>query len=560
MSIVDQIVTPDNLRWAWEKSRDIYRTDDAWCDELEVARFEANLDRELESIARSMTALTYRISPLKPLPQPKKQTDPNEKPVRQTFWIPVRDQVAWIAVVNVIGPGLDLQMPSWSYAYRLYRPVWYDDEEARRQFRRGPFRHTSGRLYRPFRQSWPLYRRHISLTVRKAAHIPGPPPEEAEANALSVEEQLSGNERLPYLVDGWWTKPQTVLYRAHIDLRRFYPNISLQVVHDNLCNLAVHVNADFLNLLGQMLQFPLDLSGLPENELAELGLPCEQHRTRPQMATGLPTGLFVAGFLSNVAMLEVDRAVTRKAKSEQVAHFRYVDDHTILATSVNSLLDWIAWYRSLLQAKGVGVDFHPKKIEPKELQQLIAQSFDKPDFKHSLKTAMSSEAERTRLQNDTSVDPEYPTPLLTATLAKISGVARTPFALLDQRGQGNLVEELEFLLAAQLPDDEIRDDTRVSFAMSRLSALAPRQVAWIDQRAREHQARRIAAMFFRSLRAYPEKLRLWLRILDFCRDSGMTDLSPLWKELRNLKRKHEPSAAYLRAYLKRYLASRVIQW
>ena len=100
MGLIEKIVAPENLHWAWEKAVNIYGLNDAWFDEFEVARFEANLDRELRSIAHGFENSDYSITPLRPLPQPKKRTVPDEKPVRQTFWIAVRDQVAWIAFID----------------------------------------------------------------------------------------------------------------------------------------------------------------------------------------------------------------------------------------------------------------------------------------------------------------------------------------------------------------------------------------------------------------------------------------------------------------------------
>jgi hypothetical protein len=122
--------------------------------------------------------------------------------LRQAFWVSVADQVAWIAVVNVIGPQLEADMPVWSYGNRLYRPAWFEESATHPVLKIGPFRHSPGLLYRKFQHSWPLYRRHIFLTLRQMSlpkYWKDMPLAEAEARVLAAEEQLDDPNRLPYL-------------------------------------------------------------------------------------------------------------------------------------------------------------------------------------------------------------------------------------------------------------------------------------------------------------------------------------------------------------------------
>ncbi len=48
MDWAKKLTLPENLHWAWNKAKSIYRAGDSWFDEMEVARFEANLDAELD--------------------------------------------------------------------------------------------------------------------------------------------------------------------------------------------------------------------------------------------------------------------------------------------------------------------------------------------------------------------------------------------------------------------------------------------------------------------------------------------------------------------------------
>ena len=129
---IERLTLPENLYWAWHKLKNHYRVGDVWFDEAEVARFESCLHSELSAITNQFKDLSYEMGVLTPLPHPKKKDALSGKAqTRQAFWVNVRDQVAWLAFVNIVGPGLDCRMPSWSYGSRLYRTVWIDEEEER---------------------------------------------------------------------------------------------------------------------------------------------------------------------------------------------------------------------------------------------------------------------------------------------------------------------------------------------------------------------------------------------------------------------------------------------
>ena len=140
MAALNNLLLHENLHMAWAKVRRYYATTDAWYDELAVAQFEANLESEFMSIRDQFSRGPYSLAPLVPLPQPKKADSEGNPKVRQAFWVQVRDQVAWAAFVNVIGPMLEEKMPTWSYGNRLYRPVWYDTPDSHPVLRFGPFR------------------------------------------------------------------------------------------------------------------------------------------------------------------------------------------------------------------------------------------------------------------------------------------------------------------------------------------------------------------------------------------------------------------------------------
>lgn len=552
MDLIDRLLLPDNLYWAWNRAKQSYRSGDSWFDDYAITKFEARLDEELRDIRRDFKRLKYRCGELRPLPQPKKANNHDEKPIRQSFCIPVRDQVAWIALVNVIGPIFDQQMPLWSYGNRLHRSVWYEDVADHPQLVRGPYRSTVSSLYRPFRQSWPLYRRHISVTVRKIAKLAEPPEDDIEAGILKMEESIPETDpnRLPYLIESYWQTGTKRVYRAQVDLKKFYPNINQAHLIQNLKRFGTEVPDELIRLAEDMLHFRVNVDGVPVDALEAMQLPITSNGSATLQ--GLPTGLFVSGFLANVAILDLDREVMDLVKGHQVAHFRYVDDHSFLAPSADHIESWLTKYHQLLAQSGLSVSIHPDKCEPAPVKKLIL-SLDEPD----------SQPRPTPQEWDelATVDPRYPAPLMTATLAKISMVARAPFALFDQRAQDALLDELRFLMAARLPDDEVRDDTRMAFAASRLASLGPKRISAVSGQGRStddevlSKNRRLLQQLVLAIRGYPEKLRLWTRTLDFWFASGLTELDWLDKELKNRLIVEPHSSVFLTAYLKRHFVS-----
>ena len=182
--IREQLTSRENLVWAWQKAKRLYDSADGPVDWGAITAFELDLERQLDAIAKDFTNLKYRLTPLILLPQPKKPDDDGNPRLRQSFHVAVRDQVAWLALVNVIGPTLDAKIPPWVYGHRLYKAAWFEEEENQEpRLALGPYRHSTGALYRKFKHSWPLFRRHISLTARRMV------------NAIPHEEQLDQPHR-----------------------------------------------------------------------------------------------------------------------------------------------------------------------------------------------------------------------------------------------------------------------------------------------------------------------------------------------------------------------------
>lgn len=576
--IRDQLTSRENLRWAWAKAKRMYEAADGPVDWGAIATFELDLEAQLQGIARALEGGRYKLEPLVLLPQPKKPDDDGTPRLRQSFHVCVRDQVAWIAVANVIGPLLDSQMPAWVYGHRLYKAAWFeelDHGETRLAF--GPYRHSTGALYRKFKHSWPLFRRHVSLSARMMVHGFDKDVEldDAEKAALNYE------DRPGYLTTGWWQPvDQTALHYASIDLERFYPKIRQSAIISSLRTYLPDYAKDpwLQSLVDWMLRFNISASGS-----ALLGDEVVQPLTRPGRFRGIPTGLMVAGFLSNVAMLPLDKMVDDKLNAEKrIAHFRFVDDHAILAYDFDDLRTWIQWYEEKLVELAIGPRISPTKFDP----PIMAQA-----YRHGAKVA-----DRESARTLTAIDGRRPSHLMTKTLALVSELAGADFDILSATSKAERLSELEWLLVADLPDREIRADTRAAFAAGRISALVPvattpslevlagfRKLAGINsdiaqleakrdergvaelkaqrmsvsaslaghRRAEAESYKKRLAHYFKlmwqAFQDHPAKPRLLLRLLDYCRTTGHSGTGAILRWLNSGEDGLPPSLAnYLR--------------
>lgn len=585
---LDEVTDQLNLRWAWEKVRREATPGDIWFDEVELAKFELELGQNLQSIAREFMSGNYRLTKLRPLPFPKHDGEDGKPRVRQVFQVALRDQVAWMAMVNVIGPHVDSQMPSWSYGNRLYRTIWVDeDDRGLKQRKIGRYRHASGRLYLPFGQSWPVFRRHVYLaTCAMTSHHKRPKLDERTAEELEIQKHLPSEHRCPFTVPKYWQgrRPRSneqLLYWCSLDLEKFYPSMKLQVVKDNILEkLPNEWRNEASQLLNSMIRFQLNLSEWTADDLKRMDIEPDA-QTFPH----IPTGLYVAGFLANAGLLKIDGQVTERLATRNLAHFRFVDDHIVLAYSFDALVTWVREYMALLAEADTGAKVNPSKIEPRELGHFIftEKSLGEQEGKES-------DRNREKAEEKCRLDPQFPSPLMTKTLELVSGIARTNFNLLEPAELAALTDQLEHLLLVHLPEEEIPERTRLSFAATRLTHVAECRLANDDSQAvskhakqacmaqlaekdlrnekrqqlekeirdldekltqgdeyRKNEVDRAFQLLRKVLRERPDRVRLWTRAILMCRLTGVKGLADLRDDIKRMGRTNRLAAEYLRA-------------
>lgn len=472
-SFLSQVCDQLNMRWAWEKVKRASVPGDIWIDEADLAHFEVHLGHELRGLGDDLRSGRFRMSPIRPMAFPKNPDGDGNPRVRQYFHFTVRDQVAWVAVVNVLGRYIDEQMPVWSYGNRLFRSAWIEEDIHGNKIRKvGPYRHSSGRIYRPFQQSWPLFRRHIALAVSAAAHGYSKVDslDDDEREELGFQRHMHRANQCPFVLADYWTNLPTGpnksdVYWASVDLEKFYPSIPLTACVDAISQFVpAELRLEVQRLLKTLTQLPLNLDGWTDAELKHIELD-ESRKTFHK----IPTGLMVSGFLANAALLPVDQEVQKTLPRGRVAHFRYVDDHVILAKTFDDLITWIDHYKDVIDKLGSGASINPAKTEPKALGELLGTS-------DTSKRLAGSDLWN-RAQKECRLDPEFPTPLMTKTIALVSAIGKTDFTSLEDNELSILSQQLEHLLLVDLPEAEMPARTRLAFAATRLARVAEARLA-----------------------------------------------------------------------------------
>ncbi len=584
MNAYDRLLLPENLNYAWLKTKRLYRAFDGYIDNCELAEFELNLEQRLLGIHQKFAQGFWRPKKLRPLPRPKEIK--GEKPInRQYYHVAIDDQVAWIAIANALGPELDLKMPPWSYGNRIYRQAWYEnDENQQSTLEIGPYRHASGYLYRKFQHSWPLFRRHVALTARTMARTMNPENlDQSDQMAFIAAEK----EKLPYLKAHFWQSKTgqthgTELFHASIDLKQFFPSLQTEAVLKGLAS-AESFDDRMKNLLSGMLDFRLDKSEMPPHTLEHV-----EPKYRGLRVQGIPTGLFVAGFLANAAMLPIDTIVnSRIINRRSIAHFRFVDDHTLLAYDFEELCNWIDEYCTLLTNFDIGAEVNDEKYDPTSLGKWMKTRakalMNTKGTRKQAKKHSEQKAEEAAI-HDTKFDGRNPTKLLTKTLGQISAIAAANIDILDDEDLEERLKLLEWLLLANIPEREIRPDTRAAFAAGQIANLAPilaqeadglvaaarnleiikaqapnpetatqkkidehrtameeqkKQVETLqaeDKKSEERHLRHCFSLLLQAFREFPGKPRLFFRIHEYCRVTGFMGLCEIgnWiKEIRD---------------------------
>lgn len=526
--LVNDIANINNLMLAWEKLEGEISHQDDWCDVMELYAYKFQLKDKLADLHDCLVKGTYRMRPLRPLPFPKgasKDENGNvtEQKVRQYFHVYIEDQLVWIAYCNVIAQFAERRMPGWSFGNRTDVRVWYRDVDGKRELQAGNYRNTRDRIYKKWAMTWPRYRKLLSLTIKLMSRAKGQTWKDVELSEEEVQ-LLKDNDSFPeqrlyYLEEKYFEELKgTELYWAGIDIEKFYPAIDRGLITKNLADVIYdeRQTKGFWNLTNVLLDFRVDVTGFKKDELEVMKI--NEDGTYPK---GLPTGLLVAGFLSNLALLSIDNQVVQwLARNHKIAHFRYVDDHVVLAQEKHDLVEWVRKYQELLNDNGFTIN--GDKMEPVAFSKILSATNDE-DRK-------AAEAELNGL------DPVYPQPLMTVTLQKVSQMAEMNVEQLTKAEFDMLFSDLQELLVMDISDQEIKKETRISFAVTMLSRILVHGDVDYEELGRLKQELR-KELEIRGL-IEDDKWREWFYI---------NDKYPAMPEIEALEEKDKPDLSIIEA-------------
>ncbi|MBB6111275.1 hypothetical protein SAMN05421821_11185 [Mucilaginibacter lappiensis] len=464
-SFADQFLDEENFFIAFKKISSFLNKANEWYDPVGLIKYEAGLSERIPLLIAEIKAGSYTSRPLQPLPFPKKDKENGEHRIRPYYVVHLDDQLISMAAVNIIGDMLERKMPHWSYGNRLYRPFWYetDSHTGKKTLKRGSCKNTSANLFRSWQQSWPRYKRHISMTITIMSKS-----DEFSVNDLNdpVEVRLFEQAQEDGFTDSryldqksWHGQDLKILYWAGLDFKTFFPSIDPNKIIGNMVKYLVKDNGEarddveiIINVLSKLLNNKLDTTGWEDSDLSAY----YNYDETTSSYYGLPTGLLVAGFLANVALMDIDIELQNLIRERKdTAIFKYVDDQVIISQSKNALLETLDIYHLLLKEKQPTITFQSDKIEPKD------------GLSYSAETGFTIEDEKA-----IELNVEYPEPLMTNTLQKVSAIDRTDMGLLQKDELLSMEADLKHLFLTDLPGTEIRKDTKMSFAAGKICALA----------------------------------------------------------------------------------------
>lgn len=556
---------------AWMRIEDWYRKGNL-APQPELSTWKLHPEWQLRELQKELTGGEWKPSRWPLVPYPKKG-----RMLRHYYMPTVKDQVAFMAHLVLLGPLLDSKFHNFSFGNRWHRPIAWDRRAKHPEWKHRPYQLYNRHSYRPYARSHGLYRRVANWTVSRMVNA------EIRSKDYSGSVQTPDDypeQQLPeWTKKRWWKSSDASKYeRAHwatLDLKLAFPSVQLCLLRNALSNiLKSEFDDEGLNsILGgypYLLQKELEkdetrleigeslmdalcavnadkkAGEIPENAWKP---PHTKHMKLPPDNRGLPTGLAVSGLLLNVVLHPADQQILefleKRRENERSAFLRFADDMIVLSRSdvgLFALVDEI--WRVIAQNTEACVanqdsksnlQLNIGKIEPKGVSKVVSRYLKNHKWKecdeskvlvapdavaspNSLTTWWAEyqqgddKAERKKLKdglNRYTVGADEMGPFVTAVVERLSELGKDT---LDERfGEGakNRLDRLHELARLDIDDQQVRPDTRRSFAANRLVA------AWLpgDDDVVERDIKEIRDSIAYVLQQTPWKASLWRAVV-----------------------------------------------
>ena len=356
---MELLAHPLVLKAAWTRVEHWYRGSDL-VPQPEFATWKLHPESEIRNLSKSIRTGQWKPSRWLQAPYPKKGSC-----LRHYVLPTVKDQVAFMAHMVLLGPSLDERMEDFVFGNRWYRPVRWDSRK--KTWIRCPYPFYSNQVYLPYARSHGLYRRVANWTVRQMTKADLE--RHTYSGVVQLPEDYDDHFLPPWVHSDWWESisAKPVAYWSTLDIRLAYPSVRLKTLKKIIRNILKHPAS---NIDQQLSGYPLPILNQvtdPQVCLAvanhllralhlvdpDPGTVCKipndawkpRHLSLPDDNEGLPTGLAISGLLLNVALHSADSHIYSYLSSQdgkrQGAFLRFADDMTLLSRSTVGLFDLI---------------------------------------------------------------------------------------------------------------------------------------------------------------------------------------------------------------------------
>ena len=547
------------LKGAWIRVDDWYRSGNL-APEPELSRWRLHPEAELRELGSALRAGTWRPSRWPQVPYPKKGAC-----LRHYVLPTVRDQVAFMAYLVLLGPLIDDRVPNFVFGNRWNRSIAWDRRLSKPQWVLRPYQLLTKTAYLPYARSHSLFRRVAHWTV---ACMTGAQIEHEDYGGYVQHPDDFVSESLPSWTRKEWWPPRgsddARVYWASLDIQLAYPSIRLSRLRDALVNMldAPPQVADVSKLYGgyphailEALADPKEIqrvasglmNALERVEIDPDPIPIDAWRPAHPLGDlppeakdpGLPTGLAVSGMLLNVALHSADQSVLRYLGDHRHgAIVRFADEFIILAQSARGLFDLMeAVWQALAEDATArlaraetesNLHLNWSKIEPCAIRNIVGCFLKDHGWEECKKcqdlylgsipeeTASFGEwwLAREGLNNSafarmaaaltrSAVGPGEVGPFVTTLVARMSEIGRDTLAERFGEGARDRLIRLHELARFDIDDIQVRSDTRRTFAANRLVR------AWLPAQSSKRDLAEIRDSVAHVLRITPWKFSLW---------------------------------------------------
>lgn len=547
------------LRGAWLRVDGWYRTGNL-APQPELSRWRLHPEAELRKLAPALRSGRWHPNAWPQVPYPKKGAC-----LRHYVLPTVRDQVAFMAHMVLLGPFLDHRVENFAFGNRWYRPIAWDRRQDPPRWVQRPYPLLTKHIYLPYSRSHGLFRRVAHWTV---AGMTGATvdrmdyggqvqhPEDYEDNSLP--DWIRENQK-------WWgTESNTdgSASWAALDLQLAFPSVYLHRLRNSLIEmLELPIRQDLLNgypqsvreVLGQRekrLYIVQRFADALEQVVIKSGA-ISRDAWRPTHAApvlppekdgGLPTGLAISGMLLNVALHSADRSVLQFLRSQQAgsrgAIVRFADDMYVLSQSPHALFDLIeAVWRGLAGNEGAflaspktdsNLHLHLAKIQPVAMKRVVHHfledsgwgKYNDCDQLHPplelgklqtlgewwRKVADSDDEKLVKLRDAVereTVRRNDVGPFVTTLVERLSEIGMDTLTERFGEGARDRLVRLHELARFDIDDEQVRSDTRRVFAVNQLVR------AWLPQKDGSKAIADIRSSIAQVFQETPWKFSLW---------------------------------------------------